>query len=750
MQPETYYAHTLEGDPDPAHWQTLQSHLTAVAEKAAEFGQAFCADDWAYIAGLWHDIGKYRPEFQQRLRDGQTAVEHSGLGGALAMRRNKELGVLLAFAIAGHHTGLANPTSSDTRPPTPLLERIKSNNLLLDPILSLLPPEIYNCDVPSLPDFLRLAETGASTKKMLRHTELWIRFLFSALIDADRLDAEAFNHPERAALRESGPPMAILREQLDGCIEQKVAGLSSDERSHPVNQARADVLAACRQAATEAPGCFSLTVPTGGGKTLSAMSFALRHAEANDLRRVIVVIPYTSIIEQNAGVYRDALGPKNVVEHHSNFDPLKQSNEQGEEVTERHQLACENWDAPVIVTTSVQFFESLFSNRTSQCRKLHNICRSVIILDEVQTVPPAYLLSILDVLNELVSNYGCSVVLSTATPPALSERQRFEEGLHDVRPIISNPGDLATRLKRVEYDWCDPDAPAAEWEDLAAELAAHRQVLTVVHRRDDARSLAKAVDERVEDGSVLHLSALMCPAHRTDVLGRINSMLIANEPCRVVSTQLVEAGVDIDFPVVYRALAGLASIVQAAGRCNREGRLKQGQVVVFRAPTAPPAGTLRTAMTVTESLLREKGKALNPDDVDLFEEYFRAFYFTQAKDARDIQPEREQLNFANVAKKFKMIEDHFSRPVVVPYDGAKEILDKLRRDGPNRDLFRALQRYQVSIHENAFAKLDQAGGLEQVVEGLWTLTPGFERNYDERFGLVVGDEPTADPVALVK
>jgi CRISPR-associated endonuclease/helicase Cas3 len=482
------------------------------------------------------------------------------------------------------------------------------------------------------------------------------------------------------------------------------------------------------------------------------MSFALNHAERYGLRRVIVVIPYTSIIEQNADVYSLALGAEaeNVVEHHSSLDPDERKKRYGEELTNRHELACENWDAPVIVTTTVQFFESLFSNQASRCRKIHNIARSVIILDEVQCLPPAFLLSIVEALNELATHYGCSIVLSTATPPALAARERFETGLKGIRQIVANTKELAEKLKRVEYAWPMEGAPSMIWAQLAREMVGHQQVLAVVHKRDDARNLARELMSIApEDEPVWHLSALMCAAHRSEVVAKIKDALKREAACRVVSTQLVEAGVDVDFPIVYRALGGLDSIVQAAGRCNREGRLNKGRVVVFRAETSPPRGTPRQAMEVTESLLREAGGMLDPSDPALFEKYFSMLYVVKDLDAKRIQPLRQEFNFASVGREFKLIEDGFTKPVVVPYGEAAMHVQELRPPKrPTREALRGLQRFIVNIYPDAFAKFRGAGALEEPIEGIFVLAKPYEKSYDDTFGLLTGDEPQADPAAL--
>ena len=587
---EKYYAHTREEFLDPCDWQLLEDHLKNVAELAANFTETFESRSWGWLAGLWHDLGKYQPEFQARLRGEQTRVEHSGLGAAHAFGKNKINGLPLAFVIAGHHAGLANLIGSGQGQPNAIIDRVKSNQKSLKELLSFIPKCLLDKPFPVSPPFISLSAdlSQKETKVNLRRCEFWIRFLFSALVDADRLDTEYFVDKQQNRLRGGFETIGRLKEKLDAFLKDKIAGMSPDIRNTQVNKMRAGVLANCLQAAESDPGVFSLTVPTGGGKTLSAMAFALKHAECNGLRRVIVVIPYTSIIEQNAQQYRLALGTENIIEHHSNFDIEAYKKRHGEEDTLRMELATENWDAPVIVTTTVQFFESLFSNKPSQCRKLHNVAGSVIILDEVQTLPPEYLISVLEALNELIEHYGCSVVLSTATPPALAVRKGFEWGLKNVREIVVDADDLACKLGRVDYTWPDPDSPPVTWEALAKELSQYEQVLAVVHRRDDAREVAERLRSLTANKPVFHLSALMCPAHRVDVLAQVKDNLHAGEPCLLVSTQLVEAGVDLDFPVVYRALGGLDSMVQAAGRCNREGRLDRGRVIIFRAPFQAP------------------------------------------------------------------------------------------------------------------------------------------------------------------
>ena len=732
MRAEPYYAHSVEGH-GPPHWQPLEDHLRQVGALAGDFAAAFGSAAWGELAGLWHDLGKYRPEFQERLRGAAQDVDHGVVGAMLALAKHKELGLPLAWAIAGHHGGLANKCADvEAGRLTPLMDRLRKNQTLLPSILPQIPAVIHDRSFPPLPPWL--ARTPASDKEALsRQGEFWVRFLFSALVDADFLDTEAFLRPNAQQARGRYDSIGALEQRL---ADHLAAFASAPDT--PVNSVRREVLDACRRAADEAPGLFSLTVPTGGGKTLSGMAFALRHAIRHGLRRVIVAIPYTSIIEQTAQTYRRALGKANIIEHHSNLDPRKE--------TEANRLASENWDAPVIVTTNVQFFESLFSNRPSSCRKLHNIARSVIVLDEAQTLPPPFLLAVLDALRELTEHYGCSAVLSTATQPALAKRDGFPAGLVGVREIMPNPADMARRLHRVRVSWqSGADGPPVAWSDLAAELVAHPQVLAIVHRRQDARELARLVPQQGR----FHLSALMVPRHRSLVIARVKRALRAGRDCRLVSTQLIEAGVDIDFPAVYRALGGMDSIAQAAGRCNREGRHAQGEVVVFRAPTLPPRGLPARGMEATETLLRQHGVTVDPMDPCISEAYFRNLYFRLETDARNIQRERQQFNFETVARLFRLIDDAFHFPLVIPCDRAKRVLKEVRRNGPSRERLRALQPYTVSVTERDLARLEAAGAVETVADSVRTLVEGFEHLYSPGFGLVVEDPILPSPESRI-
>jgi len=727
----TAYAHTMPGAP-PTQWEPLETHLEEVASLAAELTAAFGSEAWGYLAGLWHDLGKYRPEFQARLRGSGQRIEHAGVGAALAMEKGGPGSGSLAYAIAGHHAGLANRSAQSDSGMSPLVQRVARNQPVLQAIRDAIPRHLIERALPAPPEFLGKSKSPTEARRW----EMWTRMLFSALVDADRLASERFSSPGQAQLRAlSRPTIDALRRRLD----EYLTPLKSRSEMGTI---RHQILESCRRAASLDRGLFSLTAPTGTGKTLSAMAFGLSHASRHALRRVIVAVPYTSIIEQNAEEYRRALGSDAVIEHHSNVDGERREEDDGP-LELRRRFAAENWDAPIIVTTTVQLFESLLSNRPSRCRRIHNVASSAIILDEAQSLPPQFLTCILDVMQTLVVDYGCSIVISTATQPALGSREGLPGGLVGIREIVDEPLDLARIASRTRVRWPAPASPAVSYESLADEMMAERTFLAIVHLRKDARHLARLLHP---DGRY-HLSALMCPAHRSLVLDQVRAALRSGSNCRTVATQLVEAGVDIDFPVVYRALAGLDSIAQAAGRCNREWLAPEGQVHVFRAPTQPPQGVLRAGAQITDGLLRARGP-LDLSDLNLFQEYFRALFQSADLDRSGIQVERADFNFANVDARMNMVEDGYLHAVVVPWGESSARLAGYR-EAPNRESARAMQRYVVQVSPGELSALSDSGAIEAVNEDLWCITPPYNHLYDNEFGLVV-ENIAADPSVLVQ
>ena len=718
----------------------MEDHLRKVAEISKNFAEHFGSSDWGFLAGLWHDLGKYSAEFQQRIKsvsgydteahlEGQPSrVDHSTAGAQYAIDQFGRHGRILAYLIAGHHAGLPDWHTSETAGGA-LKIRLDDSSHLKRTLSQTIPQEILSQPKPTSA-LLGKAEGFA----------LWVRMLFSCLVDADFLDTEAFMDMDRKAQRGNTLTPTDLLPRFNAYMEKKF----SDASPTSVNRIRAEVLRQCRNKAQEAPGLFSLTVPTGGGKTLSSLAFALEHATLHRKRRIIYAIPYTSIIEQTANVFRDIF-PNGVIEHHSNLDPERE--------TKKSRLAAENWDAPLIVTTNVQFFESLFAARTSRCRKLHNIVNSVVVLDEAQLLPPEFLQPILDVMNALVRNYGVTFVLSTATQPALGTLKSFQHtlrGLDNMREIMDNPDALYHDLERIAVAWPQDFHLAQDWDAIAQQIWQHPCVLAVVNSRADARELHR----RMPEGTV-HLSALMCGEHRSRAIADVKQRLCADEVVRVVSTQLVEAGVDVDFPVVYRALAGLDSIAQAAGRCNREGKLERGEVIVFVPPKPAPPGHLRKAADTTVSLYTE-----HPDQPltrALFLSYFQRFYTSvNSHDKHNIvgllKPDGSgddqlKVQFRTAAWHFRLIDESGYRSILVRYGESPGLIDRLQKKGPERWLMRKLQRYTVSLPEYQFQKLLTCGDVREMHSDIFTLTS--DAQYHPKLGVLI-DEMIPDPSDLIQ
>ncbi len=722
------YAHTLEDCP-PERWQPLAEHLQGVADKAAAYAAAFGAADWGRQCGLDHDAGKALPDFQQRLAGTlRRRVDHKGPGARWLRENGGAPGLLLAYCVAGHHGGLPD-FCSNGRDGAVSLGQLCAQ-------ASSLPPE-------ATPDAAAVRALRPPFTPTPFGLSFFTRMLFSALVDADYTDTEAFAQPETAAERQEAASAAPGLEVLAAALDRHCAGFSALGR---VNAWRAAVLEGCRQGAALAPGLFSLTVPTGGGKTLSSMSFALRHALAHGLRRVVYVIPYTSIIEQNAKVFRDIFPEGAVIEHHSNFDPRVLAPGAAADVVgegraaRRHRLACENWDAPVVVTTNAQFFESLFAARPSRCRKLHNLARAVIVLDEAQMLPVEYLAPCLRVLEELTSHYGCSVVFCTATQPALGyDAAEFAQGLRGaVRELAPDPARLQQELARTRLEV--PDEPLS-LEALAARLRRKRQALCIVNTRQRAADLFGLLQDQP---GARHLSALMCPAHRSRVLEEIRRTLREGAPCLTVATQLVEAGVDVSFPEVFRELAGLDSLVQAAGRCNREGEYAgRVPVTVFM----PEGGVPKAFRHAAESARRVLRHFADPFSPAALHEYFREVYWRRADalDSKSIlglfsSPTGEWA-FRSAAEAFRLIENAML-PIVVPYDDtARALLDALPFAAHPRGILRQLQQYTVQVYEGQFQALDLRGALERPEVTQGEGAGGYAvltdmSLYDERLGLV--------------
>ena len=712
------YAHTRQGRP-PSEWESLEAHAKAVAALAESFCKGF-APGFGQALGWLHDAGKYQPAFQQYLSNDSEAydetkvnsVPHSIVGAWLAATSCTAcVGQLLAWPIAAHHGALRDRAGLSAKLQTANL-RVKDavrGGMPIETLKELLPPDA--------PPWAHGWEAFA----------LGTRMLFSALVDADMLATEAWDKGRER--EEAAIPLKLLADRLEDHLQAKRSRSNRLEaRAAVLAGMRAEVSDACFTSAEMTPGAFRLTVPTGGGKTLSGLRFALRHALLHGLKRIIIVIPYTSILEQTVRTYRaifDPVAKDAVIEHHSSLDPRGES--------QQHRQACENWDAPIIVTTSVQFFETLYANHKRPCRKLHRIANSVVLLDEVQTFPFRMLDPILLALKNLTVYFRTSVVSMTATQPLLREEGRDRE-------LVPEPKRLYEVMKdRFQLEWLGSPETAVDWETVASEALQHEQVLVIVHARRDAEDLAKMLGP-----TCIHLSARMCAAHRLDVLEQVRSLLSGGGQCRVVATQLVEAGVDIDFPVVFRAFAGLETLAQAAGRCNREYAPHPGRFIVFRAPTQPPASSLRAGLNIALEFYKDCRIDLN--DPEIFPLYTREVLQTRESDESQVLTSERGQNFPESAQRFKMI-DQSGATVIVPYGEGWARAKALRQIGPSRDGLRGIQRFTVTLYEQEFRKLRREGFIEPLFAKTETAAPTFQHTlwvipgdvlplpYSGRFGL---------------
>lgn len=701
-----FFAHSTESS-DTKDWHLLSDHLLTTGRLAAEFAAHFGAPDLADTAGRLHDVGKYTEPFQRKLYGDSLRVDHSTRGAQIAVDRFGQLGKLIAYGIAGHHAGLAN--GRDTGARTPLQGRLNQDDLPeLDPAWEHEVPLKDKQDLPA--SFTPRAGREHFQLSMLG------RMLFSSLVDADFRDTEHFYAEVEGARKERTgfPTLESLREELSKT-------LSTFKVDTEVNKLRADILAHAQDKAVLEPGLFSLTVPTGGGKTLTSLSFALDHAIRHGQRRVIYVIPFTSIVEQNAAVFRKALGSSGeaaVLEHHSTYQENPAKNP---ESVAKLRLAMENWEAPIVVTTAVQFFESLYADRPSRCRKLHNIANSVVILDEAQTLPLPLLRPCVAAMDELALNCRTTVVLCTATQPALKAQDEFKGGLTNVRELAPDPLNLYESLKRVQLKHVGQLSD----EQLSEAMLQREQALCIVNNRRHARALYERI---AGEPGAYHLTTLMCARHRSEVLAEVRDELKAGKPCRLVSTSLIEAGVDVDFPTVLRAETGLDSIAQAAGRCNREGKraVADSEVLVFAVDDEWPTPTeLKQYAQAARSIFRQFPE--DPMSLDAIYAYFRELYWQKGDselDRHDLlkrikDGQLDNIPYEWMAEKFRMI-DSTMIPIIIPFDDtAKEALRDLGFADKVGGIARKLQPYLVQIPEQGYKALRSAGAIQPVKEEMF-------------------------------
>lgn len=693
--------------------QTNEDHQNGVAQKAESFADKFDMGEWGRILGLLHDKGKEKKAFQQHIiknsgLDTSVRVDgdysHAYVGAVIAKQSFPKFHLLIDNALMGHHRGLYDDGE--------MKEVLKSH----------IPDEVK---IESINAHLEMPKLGFP--KDAHHL---VRMLYSCLVDADYLDTEAFMQPEQSELRGKHESLKVLESKLDAYLSK----LKKNAPDTEVNKIRNQVQSWCVKASEQTPGFYSLTVPTGGGKTLASVLWAIKHAVRNNLERIIIAIPYTSIITQTASVLRGIFGEENVLEHHSNVNRSKIVDK---ELTQIQRLATENWDYPIIVTTNVQLFESLFSNKPSDCRKLHNIVRSVLILDEVQTLPVEFLEPIVDTFDTLKRIFGVSILFTTASQPVLTGKIKGTkpsvsfDGLPEIKEIIPEGANLHDRLRRVEIVI---DENRKDYDEIAAQIKRFPIVLCIVNTRNDAKEIYSRLPK---EGIALHLSRMMCPDHVRETIENVKKALkdSSNTVIRVVATQLIEAGVDIDFPVVFRQEAGLDSILQAAGRCNREGKLDKGETYVFSLQKALPIGF----MTQTNNARLAMGNNHDWFSPEAMKEYFKQLHCHVSDfDKADIKSllYKSEMQFETASEEFKLIDDN-TTSVIVNWKDSMSLVERLLDEGVSYSLMKALSQFSVNVRETDRKKLNEAGAIEEILENIFVIRDSSF--YNKEVGLVVNN-----------
>lgn len=697
-----FYAHSAN---NAGKWHLLKQHLQSVGMLSREFAQETTWADEVQLAGLLHDLGKYGDLFQARLRGEESGLDHWSAGAWVALEQKC---AAAALAIQGHHIGLQMLARDD-------LKRLNPQWLAdHTPLLRMTAPDIQTLKSRYAEDGLTIPQVkqpllGNSLDATVP-TMLDVRMLFSNLVDADYLDTEAHFEGDLSGKRHRPAGIGLdAVNALKSVLSNIETTQAKTTASFDVQGVRRDLLKACLQSAEHDAGLFTLTAPTGSGKTLAMLAFALAHAVKHGLERVVLVIPYLTITEQTARIYFDIFAPvfgvEFVLEHHSmagvGKESFKQDNEgeigQSSYAERRRRLLSENWDAPLIVTTSVQLLESLFSNRPSACRKLHRLQRSVILFDEAQTLPAHLAVPTLAALSHLSAGYGSSVVFATATQPAFSHLDKavLETKAPGWQPheIVPDPASLFAPMKRVEFNWGNPDAPMT-WDELAEQFSQFPQALCIVNLKRHAKCLW----EKLDNPDTLHLSTNLCAGHRENVLMTVRERLATNQPMRLVATQCVEAGVDLDFPTVMRAWGPLDAIIQAAGRCNREGRRSQfGLLRVFTPDdTGYPTDSYQQATQIAQMLFRRHGASgMMLNDPAFITDYYRELYdlagVTNAPASREILDAVRNGSFPDVASLYRLIKQDVIN-VLAPYATQQALFNSLRTQADDAGLTAAWMR----------------------------------------------------------
>lgn len=694
---------------DGAREQSMVEHLSGTAKMAGKFAGKFGMEDWGFCCGMIHDVGKYSKEFQNKIKNNSgEQVDHSTAGAKLCYKIGGSYSIL-SYCIAGHHSGL--PDYDKTLYSSGLKNRLKKN---------ICKYEKYAEEIKIPPINTKLLRIMKAEDKDYS-LSVFIRMIYSCLVDADFLDTESFMNFGKVQ-RIQGKTMSALLNKMEQYIIQK--GWTKNITLDSVNGRRTEILKECMQKGEEGKGIFRLTVPTGGGKTIASLAFALKHAVEHSMDRVIYVIPYTSIIEQNAQVFREILGYQNVLEHHCNVE-YKDT-----EDFRPMQLASENWDKPVIVTTNVQFFESLYSNRSTKCRKIHNIANSVIIFDEAQMLPVDYLKPCLNIIKELVQNYEASAVLCTATQPAFDHLLGGQGNIVELCPRVREQFDF---FKRVHFR----NMGSITENQLMESLCREKRALCIVNTRRAAQSIY----ESIKGEGIFHLSTSMYPKHRKRVLENINKIMEdRSNKCILIATSLVEAGVDLDFDCVYRQIAGIDSMIQAAGRCNREGKRKssESKVCIFDIDGQTAPQDQKLSISIANGILEDYKEI---QDLDSIREYFERLYKLRegSLDKKDIlgKFKKQRYNFATVGAEFQLIEEK-QMTIFIPFESeAQELLQDINDKGISRERMRLIHQFCVQIRKPTCDKMYAANMIRQIysddIEDFYELT--MLSAYSEEKGL---------------
>lgn len=673
---------------DKGEEQPLKRHLEGTALLCGQFADNFGAYEWGFCCGLLHDIGKYSLKFQKRLQGSEDSVDHSTAGAKVCWDR-KGMYQFLSYCIAGHHAGLPDTGgASDMGTRGTMMGRMKKK-------LENYQAYDKEIEIPLLkiPPFQPVKDENPGF-----FFSMLIRMLYSCLVDADYLDTEFFMNGRE--IRDRGESIPVLYQKFT----ESISGWLNNCDLETINGRRTEILNHCIKMGEASKGLFTLTVPTGGGKTISSLAFALKHAKEHHMDRIIYVIPYASIIEQNAKVFSDILGADNVLENHCNLDY-----ESSEELKPM-QLAAENWDRTVIVTTNVQFFESLFSNKSSKCRKVHNIANSVIIFDEAQMLPSDYLKPCISAMEQLLRYYRSSIVLCTATQPALKGLLSQEIAVRELCPRVEEQFEFFKRVSIKNLNKLSED-------ELAEKLMDEEQALCILN----TKKCAQRIYQNIKAEGVYHLSTSMYPAHRKRALNEIRERLKKQKRCVVVSTSLVEAGVDLDFQTVYRQLAGVDSIIQAAGRCNREGRRPFSEcfTYIFKLDIRETVPGQRQQIEVAESLLSDNRSL---EELETVKRYFEILYHFRGEslDKKEILKkfDRGNFQFSSVGREFRLIEENTKTILIPKEEDAQKILEQLKIKGFTKELLRKMGQYCVNVYENDFQQMFAAGMLNGISEDL--------------------------------